>query len=111
MPPEGTPQFFSSSTIFPNSHSGIAGLSDDGVAGNQRPDHAEAEVLVDNKGRPYNLGPKGFVCDLNTRAVKIARRVQAQALAAAEKEPNGHVSKGVRIVTYCPHILTDCTVQ
>ena len=37
------------------------------------------EVLVDDKGRPYNLGPKGFVRDLNTRAVKIARRVMEQS--------------------------------
>lgn len=48
---------------------------------------AEEEVLLDNKGRPYNLGPEGFVRDLNTRAVKIARRVvensQARDAAAA----------------------------
>ncbi|CAM9169858.1 unnamed protein product [Ectocarpus sp. 4 AP-2014] len=45
----------------------------------------EEEVLVDDKGRPYNLGPTGFVRDLNTRAVKIARRVaqQSQERAAA----------------------------
>lgn len=52
-------------------------------------------VLIDDNGRPYNLGPKGFVHDLNTRAVKIARRVvekskakdaaAAAAAAAAEK--------------------------
>lgn len=41
----------------------------------------EEEVLVDDKGRPYNLGPKGFVRDLNTRAVKIARRVAEQSRA------------------------------
>lgn len=39
----------------------------------------DGEILKDNKGRPYNLGPKGFVCDLNTRAVKIARRVVEQS--------------------------------
>ena len=41
----------------------------------------EEEVLVDDKGRPYNLGPEGFVRDLNTRAVKIARRVVAESRA------------------------------
>lgn len=44
---------------------------------------ADEEVLVDDKGRPYNLGPKGFVRDLNTRAVKIARRVVEQSRATA----------------------------
>lgn len=39
-------------------------------------------VLVDDLGRPYRLGPEGFVRDLNTRAVKIARRIVAQSRAA-----------------------------
>lgn len=53
----------------------------------------QGEVLVDDKGRRYNLGPKGFVRDLNTRAIKIARRVvekskakDAAAAAAAAAE-------------------------
>lgn len=39
---------------------------------------SEPEILVDDSGRPYDLGPRGFVCDLNTRAVKIARRIARQ---------------------------------
>eukprot|EP00903_Cladosiphon_okamuranus_P021316 g19587.t1 len=39
----------------------------------------QEETLLDDKGRPYDLGPKGFVRDLNTRAVKIARRVVEQS--------------------------------
>lgn len=39
------------------------------------------EILLDDKGRPYDLGPKGFVRDLNTRAVKIARRVVEKSRA------------------------------
>lgn len=70
QPPAQTPLQQHDLTKIPNNCSGGDGL---------------AEVLVDDNGKPYNLGPKGFVCDLNTRAVKIARRVRAQALAAERK--------------------------
>lgn len=45
----------------------------------------EEETMIDNKGRPYNLGPEGFVRDLNTRAIKIARRIVTQSQAASVK--------------------------
>lgn len=45
----------------------------------------QEEIMIDNKGRPYNLGPEGFVRDLNTRAIKIARRIVKQSQAAAAK--------------------------
>lgn len=51
----------------------------DGTGRQGQQDGQGQEVLVDDKGRPYNLGPKGFVRDLNTRAVKIARRVMEQS--------------------------------
>lgn len=111
MPPEESQVFSSDGGIFLNSLPSIGNLPDERVADNGRLSDAEADVLVDNKGRPYKLGPKGFVCDLNTRAVKIARRVQARALAASEREPNGHVSvageKEVRIAT-CRIIFPTC---
>lgn len=46
---------------------------------------SEGETMIDNKGRPYNLGPEGFVRDLNTRAIKIARRIVKQSQAAVAK--------------------------
>lgn len=42
----------------------------------------EHEILVDDKGRPYDLGPEGFVRDLNTRAIRIARRIEKQSFQA-----------------------------
>lgn len=56
----------------------------------------QEDVLLDDKGRPYDLGPKGFVRDLNTRAVKIARRVveQSRASSAAQASTsNSFVTK------------------
>lgn len=61
-------------------------------------DREEKEVLLDDKGRPYNLGPEGFVRDLNTRAVKIARRVveksrarEASSASAAAAANNNNI--------------------
>ncbi|CAM9696813.1 unnamed protein product [Discosporangium mesarthrocarpum] len=47
-------------------------------------DDVDCQQLVDNKGRPYVLG-KGFVKTLNTRAIKISRRV---ATTAKDKKKN-----------------------
>lgn len=89
MPPEGSAIPPPSSGIFHHSSQFGNRFEQSGkVVGGRsrlpRPDLPIEEVLVDNKGRPYELGPDGFVRDLNIRAVKIARRVQAQALRAAE---------------------------
>lgn len=67
------------------------------VAVARGPEEGEEEVLLDNKGRPYNLGPKGFVRDLNTRAVKIARRVveKSKAREAASSEAASRFSNNI----------------
>ena len=54
----------------------------------------EEGILRDNKGRPYDLGPEGFVRDLNTRAVKIARRIVEQTRTAAAKERKAGTTVG-----------------
>ncbi|CAM9796880.1 unnamed protein product [Scytosiphon promiscuus] len=73
------------STIQPDSE--VAPFGHGRTVATSKQDDQPEEVLRDDKGRPYNLGPEGFVRDLNTRAVKIARRVveksQAKEAAAA----------------------------
>lgn len=61
-----------------NNSDGCCRLSSSDVQGGITSE-AEPEILVDDYGRPYDLGPEGFVRDLNIRAIKIAWRLAGRA--------------------------------